>query len=78
MRVYQGPLPVDAQKKTQTSWSSSKEGCSYLASEGIEGEGAESECELSWEGAKVEEVGAVRLAMRQVAIGRTIHGGVIR
>ena len=46
MRVYQGPLPVDAQITTLTLWSSSKEGCSYLEREGIEGAEAEFGCVL--------------------------------
>jgi hypothetical protein len=36
-------------------------------------------CSWLWEGAKVVEVvGAVRLAMRQVAIGEAVHGSLYR
>ena len=51
-----------------------KEDGSYLARGGAEAEEAGGSCGSWWEGAKVEKVGAVRLAMRQMAIGETRQG----
>ena len=66
-------LPVDTQIKALDEVKVKEDG-SYLVRGGtVEGIAGDS-CDWCWEGAKVEKVGAVRLAMRQVAIGETRLG----